>query len=215
MKKKHIFLTTIIYFLLLGIYLQFAFDYYIAGTLIYAILLLSSIIAGHVSSKKSNLKQRKVSPFLYAVSLLLGLVLISGFTVMAAQNFITLQRAEKLIHNINHYQKASGHLPKTLNELQPLYMSVIPRVSSGLNGTSFEYSNGIEQDDFKNLVKESHGVVLGKKDYYLKFKSYYGVVYYYDSVTQKWNTVQMHDQAPMIHPQIAFSGLLSRIKWYK
>jgi len=41
------------------------------------------------------------------------LVLIQGFMVMTAQNFVSLSWVEKLIHNINHYNKASGHLPET------------------------------------------------------------------------------------------------------
>ncbi len=212
MKKKNIFFAIIIYCILLGIFLQFAFDYYVLGTAAYVILFLSGIVAGYVCSKKQSIKQRKVSPLLYAVSILLGLVLISGFTVMAAQNFITLHRGEKLIHNINHYQQESGHLPKTLNELEPEYLAFIPKVANGMNGERFVYANGREQDDFKRYVKNTHGTTLGKDDYYLKFKSYFGVVYYYDSVSQQWNSLQQSEEKQIINPQIALADFFSRIK---
>ncbi len=215
MKKKHIIFTIILYFILLGTFLQFAFEYYVAGTAVYVLLLLSCIVAGYVCSKRQNIKLRKVSPLLYAVSILLGLVLISGFTVMAAQNFITLHRGEKLIHNINHYQQESGHLPKTLDVLAPDYLAFIPKVANGMNGETFIYSNGRDHDDFKTQVKETHGTILSQEDYYIKFKSYFGVVYYYDSVTNQWHSMQQPDKKQINHPQFALADLLSRIKIQK
>ncbi|GEM_PF-4477061 len=212
MKKKFIIAIIVLYLVMLGLYVQWAFEHYIAGTMFFSAIFLGSIIIGYISYHKIHHKFRKYSPFLYTISILSGLVLISGFTVMAAQNFITLHRAEKLINNINHYQKASGHLPESLNELQPEYMSSIPRVAGGLKGRTFEYSNGKGYDEpFVYFEDKTTAVSLDKNEYYLKFKTYFGVVYFYDSKTQQWQTIWRHTHHEPDDRQYAFSGMLFSI----
>ncbi len=58
--------------------------------------------------------------FFIIISFFSGFVFVSGDTVMAAQNFVFLQKKmEKLKNNINQLQLACGHFPGTFLRNQP------------------------------------------------------------------------------------------------
>ncbi|MFO7977214.1 MAG: hypothetical protein R6U64_01030 [Bacteroidales bacterium] len=64
--------------------------------------------------------QMGFSLFFFIISFFSGFVIVSGDTVMAAQNFVFLQKKiEKLKNNINQLQLTGGHFPGAILPNQP------------------------------------------------------------------------------------------------
>ncbi|MFO8067915.1 MAG: hypothetical protein R6U11_10075 [Bacteroidales bacterium] len=198
---KKTFLIT----LFIAIYLVFLFSfleisaYNIAlGILSIITLFTVSLIFGKVFIKSSIPSLRKFSPFFYSLSIIVGIVFVSGFTIMAAQNFISLKRAEKLVNNINQYKQESGHFPATLEDLTPTYYTKIPKTPVGFSGNDFIYFSDSDYKNKQPIVKIDSSVA----DYKLAYKSVFGIEYKYLSQFQSWESSDEYEIDKIKHIDI-------------
>jgi hypothetical protein len=191
MKLKRILLAVIftaIYITFLVSFLELSSLNIALGILSIITLFIICLLSGKVLVKSTVPALRKFSPFFYSLALIVGIVFVSGFTVMAAQNFISLKRAEKLIDNINQYKNRSGHFPTSLEELTPEFYSSLPKVSSGFIGKDFDY---IAEFKIKNISPAK--TIADVNNYKLLYKSSFGIEYRYISQSQKWEASGDYD----------------------
>ncbi|MBS4012162.1 MAG: hypothetical protein KGZ97_00180 [Bacteroidetes bacterium] len=192
MKFKNIIFAvfaTAIYIITLASFLKISSMNIAVGTLSIVTLFIVSLLSGKVLIKSTVPALRKFSPFFYTLSLIVGIVFVSGFTVMAAQNFISLKRAEKLIDNINQYKYMSGHFPNSLEELTPEFYSEIPKASKGFTGSEFFYIAENNNKTASDISLYENATI----NYKLIYKSTFGVEYKYISQLQRWEASSEYD----------------------
>lgn len=155
------------------------------GILSVITLFITSLLAGRVLIKSTVPILRKFSPLFYSLSLIVGIVFVSGFTIMAAQNFLSLKKAEKLIHNISQYKNVSGQFPESLDALKPEFYSAIPKASVGLSGSDFLYTTDKHQQNSQvSILKRP----LAANEFKLTFISAFGIEYSYYSNNKRWES---------------------------
>ena len=188
MKLKKILLTFSLFTLYIGalaLFLQVSSQNIALGVLSFITVFIICLIAGRVLIKSTIPSLRKFTPFFYSLSLIVGIVFVSGFTVMAAQNFLSLKKAEKLIHNINQFKHQSGHFPLSLDELKPDYYSQLPTAITGISGKDFVY---IAEIDNKPSSETQVNIIKEPSSFLLLYKSSFGVEYSYLSHDNRWES---------------------------
>ncbi len=172
----------LIFFGVLTIFLEASSKNISAGIILITGLFITFLVIGKIFIKSTIPRLRKFSSFLYSLSLIVGIVFVLGFTIMAAQNFLSLKRAEKLINNINQYKQEGGHFPLTLEELKPDFYVNLPRFYTGLKASDFTYKAGSRQD---NIDKD----IIEPNNYYiLTYRSSFGNEYRYASHAERWES---------------------------
>ncbi len=193
MKVKKILLATLLIAIYAGFlisFLEISANNIALGILLIITLFTVFLIFGKISIKSSFPSLRKFSPFFYSLSIIVGIVFVSGFTIMAAQNFISLKKAEKLINNIDQYKQESGHFPATLEELSPNFYSKIPKSNIGFLGRDFNYTINKKSDNLNYSPFHSDFEI---QEYKLSYQSSFGVEYSYISQFQSWESSSEYD----------------------